>query len=119
MSLNKHAIEDLKWWLGVITNTKNNINTLQVDFEINTNASETGWRATDGSENENTYHINYLELLAIKHAAIIYEDIWKGCKHNRTKSDNTTAKAYINKMARILSDSCNHLSKIICYVMYK
>ena len=48
MSLNKHATEDLKWWLGV-PNAKNNINTSLVDFEINTDASETGWGATDGS----------------------------------------------------------------------
>ena len=49
LSLNKHVIEDLKWWLKGIPNTKNNINTSQVDFEINTDASEIGWGATDGS----------------------------------------------------------------------
>ena len=54
------------------------------DFEINTGASETGWGAMDGSnptwgfwsENDKNYHINYLKLLAIKHAVMIYEDIW-------------------------------------------
>ena len=49
LSLNKHAIEDLKWWLGTIPNAKNIINTPQVDFEINTDASETGWGAIVGS----------------------------------------------------------------------
>ena len=66
LSLNKHAIEDLKWWLGAIPNAKNNINTPQTDFEINTDASETGWGATDGSnptsgfwsENDKKYHIS-------------------------------------------------------------
>ena len=43
------SIEDLKWSLGAIPNAKSNINTPQVDFEINTDASETGWGATDGS----------------------------------------------------------------------
>ena len=44
LSLNKHAIviEDLKLWLEAIPNAKNNINTSQADFEINTDASETG-----------------------------------------------------------------------------
>ena len=49
LSLNKHAIEDLKWWLGATPNAKNNINTPQADFEINTVASGSGWGATDGS----------------------------------------------------------------------
>ena len=48
LSLNKHAIEDLKWWLGAIPIAKNNINTPQADLEINTDPSETGWGATDG-----------------------------------------------------------------------
>ena len=85
LSLDKHAIEGFKWWLGGVPNAKNNINTPQADFEINTDASETGWGATDGcnptcgflSENDKKYHINYLELLAIKHAVMIYEDVWK------------------------------------------
>ena len=49
LSLNKHAIEDLKWWLGATPNAKNNINTPQADFEINIVASGSGWGATDGS----------------------------------------------------------------------
>ena len=76
LSLNKHAIEDLKWWLGAIPNAKNNINTSQANFEINNDASETGWGAMDGSnptwgfwsENNKKKHIHYLKLLAIKHA---------------------------------------------------
>ena len=30
LSLNKHAIEDLKWWLGTIPNAKSNICTPQI-----------------------------------------------------------------------------------------
>ena len=29
VSLNKDALEDLKWWLGAIPNARNNINTLR------------------------------------------------------------------------------------------
>ena len=43
-------MEDLKWWLGAISNAENNINTPQLDFEINTDASKIGWGATDGSK---------------------------------------------------------------------
>ena len=49
MSFNKHATKDLKWWLGAILNAKNNINTPLVNFEINIDASETGWGATEDS----------------------------------------------------------------------
>ena len=68
-----------------------------------------------GSENDKNYHINYLELLAIKHAVMIYKDICKSCKHIRIKSDNITAISYINNIAGIVSDTCNHLSKTIWY----
>ena len=113
----------LDWLLGAIPKAKNT-NTPQKDFEIDTDASETGWGATDGSnptwgiwsENDKNYHSNYLELLAIKHAVMIYENIWKGFKHVRIKSDSTTTMSYINSMSGIVSDSCNHLSKTIsCY----
>ena len=83
LSLNKHAIEDLKWWLGAIPNAKVNINTLQADFGIITDANETRWGATDGSnptwgfwsEIDKKYHISYPELLVIKHAVMVYEDV--------------------------------------------
>ena len=118
LSLTKHAIKDLKWWLRAIPNAKNNINTLQVDFAINTDVSKTGWGAADGpnstwgfwSETDKKYNINYLELLAIKHAVMTYEDIWKGCKHIRIKSDNTIAISYINNMGMIVS-----LTHVIIY----
>ena len=45
---------------------------------------------------------------------MIYEDVWKGCKH-RIKSDNTIVISYINNMGGVVSYSCNHLSKTILY----
>ena len=48
-SVNKHAINDLKWWVGAIPNAENNINTPKIHFEINIDASETRWVAADGS----------------------------------------------------------------------
>ena len=76
-----YKIEDLKWELGPIPNAKNNITlTSQVDFEISTDASKTGWGATNGSNPtcgfwsriDKNCLIKYLELLAIKHAVTIY-----------------------------------------------
>ena len=46
---------------------------------------------------------------------MIYEDIWKGSKHVRIKSDNTTAISYINNAGGLVSDSCNPLSKTMWY----
>ena len=113
----------MKWWLGAVPYAKNNISTPQVDSEINTGASETGWGATDGfnltwgfwSAKDKTYHINYLELLALTHTVMIYQDIWKGCEHIRIKFDNTTVTAYVNNMGGIVCDSCNHLLKTMWY----
>lgn len=48
-SVNKHAIDDLEWWVGAIPNAENNINTPKIHFEINIDASETRWAAADGS----------------------------------------------------------------------
>ena len=61
---------------------KNNTNTPQVHFDINTDTRETGWGAKHGfnptwgfwSENYKNCHINYLNLLATKHAVMIYKD---------------------------------------------
>ena len=49
MHLNVHGLDHLKWWLGAIPNAKDRINTPQIDFEINTDASKTEWGAMDGS----------------------------------------------------------------------
>ena len=54
------------------------MNIPQVDFEITTDASESGWGATDGvnpiwgiwSTPVKANDINILELLAIKHALV-------------------------------------------------
>ena len=62
------------------------IHTLQVEFIINTDASEFCWGATDGvnptgriwSEHYKAYHINYLELKAIHLVIKAYRYLWKG-----------------------------------------
>ena len=58
-------------------------------------------------------HINFLELLTTKHALVNYKKMWKNSKHNRVKSDNTTAIAYVNKVGSTVLNSCNHLVREI------
>ena len=49
-----------------------------------------------------TYHINCLELKAIYLAIKAYNNLLKGCKHIRIRSDNTTAIAYVNNMGGLV-----------------
>ena len=55
--------------------------------------------------------MNYLELKAIHLAIKAYSYLWKGCKHIRIRSDNTTAIAYVNNMGGLVSSSCDRLAK--------
>ena len=107
--------------MHAIPNAINNINIPQVNFEVSTDASESGWGATDGvnptrgvwTSPDKASQINFLELLAIKHALVNYRKIWKNCPHIRVKSDNTTAIAYVNNMGGIVSNSRNQLAREI------
>ena len=75
---------------------------------IHTDASKSGWGATDGNntkgekwlENQE-YHINYLELKAIFLAVRAYQRYWRGNRHIQIKSDNTAAIAYVNNMGEL------------------
>ena len=87
--------DELKWWLYAISNAINKINIKQVVFEICTNASESVRRATDDinpiggiwSTPDKANHINFLELLAVKHALINYRKMWENSQHIQVKSD--------------------------------
>ena len=54
-------------------------------------------------------HVNFLELLAIKHALVNYKKMCGKSQHIRVKSDNITTVAYVNNMGGIISNSCNQL----------
>ena len=115
------AIDELKWGLHAIQIAINNINILQTYFEINTDASECGWGTTDGvnpfwgiwSTPDKANYINFLELLAIKHALVNYRKMWGNSHHIRVKSENTTAIAYVNNMGGIVLKPCNQLAREI------
>ena len=99
----------------------NNINILQTYFEISTDASEYGWGTTDGvnpfwgilSTPDKANYINFLELLAIKHALVNYRKMGGNSHHIRVKSENTTAIAYVNNMGGIVLKPCNQLAREI------
>ena len=112
---------EFQWWLDAIPKAVSNTHTLEIDFIINADPSESRWGATDGvnpaeeiwSEHYKAYHINYLELKAIHLAIRAYSNLWKGCKHIRIKSDITTAIAYVNNMGGSVFSSCDRLAKEI------
>ena len=109
---------ELHWWLKEIPKAYANIHFPKLDFVIHTDASQTGWGATDGNnptggtwlENQKD-HINYSELKAIFLAVRAYQRYWRENRYIQIKSDNTTTIAYVNNMGGIVSEKCNDLSK--------
>ena len=93
--------------------------TLNIDYFIYTDASESGWGAHDGItsigawfDNEIHHQINVLELITIELALKVFlKDSNK--KHVRIISDNTTAVTYINKQVGIKLHSSNEIAKWI------
>lgn len=118
--LSDEAIREVKWWKDHINNASARIkNKPNVDYVIHTDASTEGWGASDAdnpdingrwSLQEQYYHINVLELMAIKFALLAYLPTNSGCKHVRIKSDNTTAISYINKQGGTHSMLLNDLA---------
>ena len=53
------------------------------------------------------------QLKAIHLAIKTYSNLWKGCKHIRIRSDNTTAVANVNNMGGLVCSSCDRLTKEI------
>ena len=87
-SLNEFVKDDLNWWLESIPKAMADILLPEVDFIINnTDASESGWGATNNispnggilDNKDKEYHINYLELKAFYLAIKAYKCSWEGC----------------------------------------
>ena len=81
-SLNEFVRDELNWWLESTPKAMAYILLPEVNFIINTDASESGWRATNNispnggiwDKNDKEYHINYLELKAIYLAIKAYRN---------------------------------------------
>ena len=116
-SLSINSQHELQWWIENIDNSFRNIRTPGVDLTIHTDASMTGWGATDGkhttnglwTETERQYHINVLEILAIQFAILSFCE-YKKLKHVKIMCDNTTAISYINNFGGIKSKLCNQVA---------
>lgn len=116
MSLQTVAISDLKWWYDA--NRKIRINTPTVTLA--TDASREGWGGVSGDQSvsarwttqEETLHINVLEILAVLHSL---EALFGDANHVHFKilCDNTTAVTYLNNGGGTWSDNCNVASKMV------
>lgn len=113
-------LPDLNWWIQNINSIKNTLVIPNYELEIFTDASLTGWgaysentRANGGwKDNECTFHINYLELLAV----FLGLKFFAREKYNTNillRVDNTTAVSYINRMGGVQFPHLNDLTRNI------
>lgn len=120
------AITDLTWWKSA--SFKNWIHPPLITLELKTDActgdssinSSGGWGATCKGEKcggawnleEQTFHINTRELLAIYYALRSFKEFCKN-KHIRVLCDNTAAIGIVNKMGSSKNKLCDEISKTI------
>lgn len=117
--LSDRGIKNIKWWRdNISTAVKSLTPPKEVDYVIYTDASNEGWGANDqyttinGRWNsvEKQWHINVLEMVAIKYALMAFIKINCATEHIRIMSDNATAIAYINKQGGSKNMHCNSIS---------
>ncbi|CAG7822314.1 unnamed protein product, partial [Allacma fusca] len=101
--LSHEAIKDLLWWESRVSVVVNPIRSDHYEFQIETDASLTGWggsfrgRRANGfwTLQQQKFHINILELLAIENVLRCFQsDFWNA--QILIRCDNTVAIAYIN-----------------------
>lgn len=121
MSLSKNSRQEVFWWVSNISEVNGKlIRPDPIDCWIETDASLQGWGANfEGSRiggrwslEEKSYHINYLELLAIFYSLKAFFGS-KSSLHVGIKSDNTSAVAYLNEMGGMSSVLLDSLSSEI------
>jgi hypothetical protein len=119
LSLSERAKEELQWWITHLTNWNGrSLIAKKPNVSLETDASRTGWGAvcegvrTGGpwSRQEQTLHINCLELLAV---FLAFKCFFRNKRsiHILLKMDNTSAVAYINKMGGTVSPALNGINK--------
>ena len=118
LSLSTPAKTELTWWINNVMTSCNVISHDLPSHTLTTDASCSGsgavYDSTVGiwSFEEKSYHINYLELLAVFLGLKCYFKSFSNT-HIRLRIDNTTALAAINHMGTSHSHECNNLSKSI------
>ena len=113
-------ISDLFWWKNSIEKGKSSFKDGDFQKIIFTDASDSGWGATDDINNthgcweqyQKRWHINYKELFVVK---IALEFLANDLQNSRIllRIDNTTAVAYINKMGGTRFPKLNALAREI------
>ena len=120
MSFSVEAKSDIEWWISRLPLAKNKIRRDHFDFDIETDASLTGWGARYGSQRANgywtqeekNYHINKLELLAAEYGLHSFFN-FENNKQILLRMDNTTAIAYINRFGGCRSRDLHIIAKRI------
>ena len=105
MSLSPKSMWDLNWWVDTLPSPDRSIDHGVPNFTLTSDASLRVLNASSGtfcthglwSEAETTYHINVLELLAVK-LGLRYLLVDCRGQHIRVVSDNNTAVSYISGM---------------------
>ena len=111
---------DLNWWVRSLPTSFRDIDHGRPQVFIHTDASQVGWGATLSTSttqglwtfHEAQFHINILELLAIKFGLRSLLDDSHDT-HIRIQSDNTTAIAYITEMGGCHSQECDSVARDI------
>lgn len=120
MKLPEKLLPEFNWWEKNILSSKKDIKDKPYAFEIFSDASLTGWGAicegtkTNGfwNEEERSFHINYLEILAAYNAL---RSLAKTRNNIRIllRIDNVTAISCINKMGSIKYRKLNNITRKI------
>ena len=116
----KFVQSDLAWWTKSVVDGVGFIRSYRFDMTIYTDASNTGWGATDGvnsiwgfwSSEQSQLHINYKELLTVLFAIKKLPNIPDNSQI-LLRVDNTTAISYINKMGGVRHSKYNKLARDI------
>ena len=119
MLLAKEEHDEILWWIENVGSSYKPIRQTKPDMVIETDASTSGWGAvcnhvTAGglwTPDEQQFHINYLEMLAIFRG--LQELCDKNSMHVRVMSDNTTAVMVLRNMGTSHSKVCDDMCKVI------
>lgn len=120
MNIPNEIQPDLEWWNRALKSSKLRIKSTDFASTICTDASDSGWGATNSREstyglwNKTQYkwHINLKELFVVKLALETLAKDVKNCQI-LLRVDNTTAIAYVNRMGGSRYPKFNSLAREI------
>lgn len=120
MIISSEVMEDLSWWQNVEFFADNPIRCRSFVLEIFSDASLSGWGACCNGQRaggpwmqeESSFHINYLELLAAFFGLRCFASELSDCQI-LLRIDNTTAVTYINRMGGTHSVRLNDITQKI------